>query len=90
MQHLTQMNFYFDPTTLLPVALSFSTHPYGTELVDISVQIQFSNYQSISGVQVPMHVQEFVNGTLSLDLQLQSATLNSGLSATQFTVQVTP
>jgi hypothetical protein len=90
MQHLTQMNFYFDPTTLLPVALSFSTHPDGTELLDISVQIQFSNYQSISGVQVPMHVQEFVNGTLSLDLQLQSATLNSGLSATQFTVQVTP
>lgn len=90
MQHLTQMNFYLDPTTLLPVALSFNTHPDNTELLDISVQIQFSNYQTIGGVQIPLHVQEFVNGTLSLDLQLQSATLNSGLLATQFTVQVTP
>ncbi|MGB2633173.1 MAG: hypothetical protein WAM58_04480 [Candidatus Acidiferrum sp.] len=90
MQHLAQMNFYLDPTTLLPVALSFSTHPDNTELLDISVQIQFSNYQTIGGVKIPLHVQELVNGTLSLDLQLQSATLNSGLSATQFTVQVAP
>ncbi len=53
MQHLAQMNFYLDPTTLLPVALSFSTHPDNTELLDISVQIQFSNYQTIGGVQFP-------------------------------------
>ena len=88
MQHLTEMDFYLDPTTYLPVALSFNTHPDQTELTDISVQILFSNYQTFSGVQVPTHVQQFLNGCLSLDIQMQSATLNSGLTISNFPVQV--
>jgi hypothetical protein len=88
LQHLTQMDFFLDPTTLLPVALSFTTHPDNNALLDISVQIQFSNYQNIGGIQVPFHVQKFLNGGLSLDLQVQAATLNSGLSASAFSVQV--
>lgn len=89
MQHLTQMDFYLNPTTLLPVALSFTTHPDDNELLDIPVQIQFSNYQNTGGVQIPFHVQKFLNGTLLLDLQVQSAALNSGLSSSAFSVQVT-
>jgi hypothetical protein len=88
MQHLTQMDFYLNPTTYLPVALAFNTHPDSTELTDISVQVLFSNYQAFGGVQVPTHVQQFLNGCLSLDLQIQSVTLNSGLTASGFTVQV--
>jgi hypothetical protein len=87
LQHLTQMDFYLDPTTFLPVALSFNTHPDNTELIDFPVQILFSNYQTISGVQVPFHIQKFTNGCLSLDLQVQSALLNSGLSPSGFGVQ---
>jgi len=87
-QHLTQMDFYLNPTTMLPVALSFTTHPDNNALLDIPVQIQFSNYQNIGGVQIPFLVQKFLNGSLSLNLQVQSATLNSGLSASAFTVQV--
>jgi hypothetical protein len=87
MQHLTEMDFYLDPTTLFPVALSFSIHPDGNELLDIPVQIQFSNYQNTGGVQTPFHIQKFLNGSLSLDLQVQSAVLNSGLSASEFSVQ---
>jgi hypothetical protein len=88
MQHLTQMDLYLDPTSLLPVALSFMTHPDNSELLDIPVQVQFSNYQSIGGVQIPFHVQKFLNGSLSLDVQVQSAVLNSGLSSSAFAVQV--
>jgi hypothetical protein len=88
MQHLTQMDLYLDPTSLLPVALSFMTHPDNNELLDIPVQVQFSNYQSIGGVQIPFHVQKFLNGSLSLDVQVQSAVLNSGLSSSAFAVQV--
>jgi hypothetical protein len=88
MQHLTQMELYLDPATALPIALSFATHPDNNELYDIPVQILFSNYQSVNGVEIPFHVQKFLNGTLALDLQMQSAVLNSGLTASGFAVQI--
>ena len=86
-EHLTQMELYLDPTTFLPVALSFTTHPDDNYLLDIPVQILFSNYQVVSGVQVPFHIQKFLNNSLLLDLQLQSAVLNSGLTPGAFSVQ---
>jgi hypothetical protein len=88
LQHLTKMDFYLDPSTLRPVVLSYATHPDDNELLDIPVQIQFSNYRNIGGVQIPFHVQKFLNGSLSLDLQIQSAAVNSGLSASVFGVQI--
>jgi len=86
-QHLTQIDAYFDTATFLPVALSFVAHPDGNELIDIPVQIFFSNYQSVNGVQAPYRVQKMLNGTLVLDVHLQSVVLNSGLSASAFAVQ---
>lgn len=85
-QHLTQMDAYLDPTTFLPVALSFAVHPDGNELLDIPVQILFANYQSVNGVQTPFRVQKILNGTLVLDIQVQSVLLNSGLSTSAFAV----
>ena len=85
-EHLSMMDFYLDPTTLLPVALMFTTHPDDNFLVDIPVQILFSDYQTINGVQIPFHVQKFLNNSLLLDLQIQTAVLNSGLSPSGFGV----
>jgi hypothetical protein len=87
-QHLSQMELFLNPATLLPVALSFTTHPDSNALLDIPVQIQFSDYQNITGVQIPFHVQKFLNYSLSLDLQVQSAVLNSGLPSSSFGLQV--
>jgi hypothetical protein len=86
-EHFTQMELYLDPTTFLPVALSFNTHPDDNALLDIPMQILFSNYQVVSGVQIPFHVQRFFNNSLLLDMQLQSAVLNSGLTPGGFGVQ---
>jgi hypothetical protein len=88
MQHLTQMDFYLDPNSFLPVALSFTTHADSNARLDIPVQILFSNYQNIGGVQIPFHVQKFLNGNFYLDLQVQSAALNTGLSPSGFNIQV--
>jgi len=88
MQHLTQMDLYLDPTSVLPVALSYAVHADDNELLDIPVQILFSNYKAIGGVEIPFHVQKLLNGSLSLDLQVQSAQMNSGLSASSFGIQV--
>lgn len=88
--HLAQTDLFLDATTLLPVALAFNIHPDDNALLDIPIEIRFSDYRPINGVQgvqVPFHIQKFLNNGLVLDLQLENATFNSGLSASEFAVQ---
>ena len=87
MQHLTQTEIFLDPSTNLPVAFAFNTHPDNDAGVDIPVEILFSDYRSMNGAQISFHVEKFLNNSLLLDLQFQSVTLNSGLSASLFTGQ---
>lgn len=87
LQHLTQTDIFLDPNTNLPVALAYNAHPDNNALLDLPVEIRFSDYRAVNGAQIPFHVQKFLNNSLLLDLQFQSATLNSGLSATMFQVQ---
>ena len=84
LQHLSQVDLYLDSSTLLPVAMTFYIHPDDNAMLDIPVEIRFSDYRPVNGVQVPFHVQKFLNNGLILDLQFQSALLNSGLSASAF------
>jgi len=84
LQHLTQADFFLDSTTLLPVAIAFNTHPDNDMILDIPVEIRFSDYRPVSGAQIPFHVEKFLNNTLLLDLQFTNAQLNSGLSASLF------
>jgi hypothetical protein len=87
MLHLSQMDLYLDSTTLLPVALSFNVHPDNNPGLDIPTEIQFSNYQLVNGVEVPFHVQKYLNNGLVLDLQYHNAALNSGLTAAAFDIR---
>ena len=85
-QHLSAVDIYLDASSYLPVAYTFTVHPDDNELLDIPVEISYSNYQTIGGAQIPLHVQRFVNNTLVIDLQFQSAVVNSGLSKTAFSL----
>jgi len=84
LQHLTQVEFFLDSNTSLPIALTFNTHPDNNELVDLPVEIDFSDYRSINGMQIPFHVQKSLSGSLILDFQAQTVTPNIGLSASTF------
>jgi len=86
MQHLSQLDLYLDPATLLPASVAFNIHPDNNANLDIPVEIRFSDYRSVNGVKVPFRLERFFNGSLSLDIQLDSATLNSGLSASDFSL----
>ncbi len=86
-EHLSQVDFFLDSTTLLPSAIAFSIHPDDNALLDIPVEVRFSDYRPVNGAQVPHHVQKFLNNSLLLDFQVESVTLNSGLTAAQFTVE---
>lgn len=87
MQHLSQMDLYFDPNSSLPVALDFTQHPDSNALVDIPVEIRFSGYRATNGIAAPMHVQKYLNNGLVLDLQFSNMALNSGLSTSAFAIQ---
>lgn len=86
-EHLSQMDLFLDSTTFLPAAIAFNIHPDNNELLDIPIEIRFSDYRAVSGAHVPFHIQKYLNNTLLLDFQADSVTLNSGLSATNFQVQ---
>lgn len=88
MQRDSKMEIYLDPQTLLPSSITFNTHPDNSVLTSIPVEIRFSDYRKVSGVEVAFHVQKYLNGGLFLDLQFDHADLNTGLSAKDFPVPV--
>jgi hypothetical protein len=81
---LSAEDVYLDASTYLPVALIFNTHSDSDAGTNISVEIDYSNYQPVNGVRVPFHVQKLLNGSLLLDVAIQSAVLNSGILASDF------
>jgi hypothetical protein len=81
---LSSTDVYLDSSSLLPVAFVFYTHPDNNSVVNIPVEVDFSNYQTVNGIQVPYHIQKFLNGSLYLDMTIQSAALNSGLTVSVF------
>jgi hypothetical protein len=84
MQRLSQVDIYLDPTILLPVSYVYNAHPDNDLSVDISTEIRYSNFQIINGCKIPMRIQKFVNNSLTIDLQIQSALVNTGLPASTF------
>jgi len=78
-QRVSTTDFYLDSASLLPVALTFNTHPDDDANTDILIEIKFSNYQPINGVQIPFHIQKLISGGLALDVAVARAALNSSL-----------
>lgn len=85
-QQLSTMEFYLDATSFLPVAITFNEHPDNNAYVNLPVEIDFSDYQTISGAQVAMHITKVRNGAALLDVSLTGAIFNSGLSLSEFSI----
>ena len=85
-QHLSQVDLYLDASTYLPVAIDFNIHPDNDAGLDIPIEVRFLDYRSVDGAQVPFHIQRFLNNGLVLDLQFQTITFNSGLTASSFSL----
>jgi hypothetical protein len=84
---LSTMDFYLDPSSYLPLAIRFNVHADKNIGVSIPMEIRFANYQDVSGIQVPFHFQQLMNGSLILDATVSSATINTGLQDSTFTLQ---
>jgi hypothetical protein len=87
MQHSTQVEIYLDASTFLPVSYAYNSHPDNNALTDIPVEVRYSNYQNIGGLQIPFRVQKYINSTLAVDLHFQNATPNTGITLAQISTQ---
>lgn len=66
---------FYDPQTALPDSLEYFVHPDSNDLQNIPVRVVFRNYQSVSGVMLPFHVEKYVNRTLQLTLDVTNASI---------------
>lgn len=83
-QHLGTMDFYLDPNSQLPLAIAFTQHPDENMSSDIAAEIEFADYRSSNGIQVPYHIQRMLNGLVVMDIIVTSAAFNSSLPDSQF------
>ncbi len=79
--HLSQIDLFLDPQTFRPVVLDFNTHPDGNAAIDIPIEIRYSAYTNVQGAWIPFRVEQYINSSLALTLQLQSATPMSDTTA---------
>lgn len=86
-QIVSTAEFYLDSASLLPVALVYNAHPDDDANTNVPVEIDFSNYQSYNGFQVPGHIRKFLDGSLQVDLAVTGVSLNAGLSDSIFNIQ---
>jgi hypothetical protein len=66
---------FYDPQTSLPASLEYSIHPDNDDSQNIPVKVVFANYQSVSGVMLPFHIERYVNRTLQLKLDVSNASI---------------
>ncbi len=85
-QRLSQMDFWLDAVSNLPLGVGFALHPDDDMGTSIPVEINFANYRAVSGIQVPFHVQRMLDGGVILDATVTSATLNTGIPDSLFTL----
>ena len=86
-QRISTVDIYLDATSLLPRAFVSTIHPDDDALTDIAVEILFSNYKAVNGVQTPLRIQRLVQNGLAVDLVVTGVALNSGLPDNLFAVQ---
>jgi hypothetical protein len=85
-QQLSTMDFYLNATTFLPVAVAFNAHPDNGSTANLLTEVDFSNYQNVSGVLVPTRIQRYFQGGLIVDITVSNASFNTGLPLSDFSV----
>jgi hypothetical protein len=87
LQQQVQTDLYLDSTTYLPVSLVFNVQidpnlsneffvPSATSTGNVVVEVDYSNYQNVQGVQVPCGIQVSSGSTTILGIQVSSVSLN--------------
>jgi hypothetical protein len=73
---LSTVDYYLDSQTAIPVAVAFATHADGDLNVNIPVDIEFSQYQAVDGIQTPFEVTRSFNSSPLYQITISSVGLN--------------
>ena len=65
-----------NPTSLLPEVLAYSVRPDNGAPLAIAMEVHYSNYRTVNGVEIPFTIQRYVNGALQLEIQVSAAQIN--------------
>jgi hypothetical protein len=65
-----------DPVSLLPAVIAYSILPDSGAPTPTAIEIHYSDYRAVNGVQIPFRIQRYVNGSLQLDILVSSAQIN--------------
>lgn len=76
LEQITTVNYYLDSQTALPVAITFSLHGDHDVNRGILTEIVFTQYQQVSGVQVPFQVTRLLNGSPMFQITITSVVPN--------------
>jgi hypothetical protein len=71
----------------LPVKISYKRRAGGGSVPSILVEISYSNYTTVNGVQYPFQISKSLNGTPWTTIFISNVSFNSGLTASQFQVE---
>lgn len=77
-------DIYIDPTSLQVVANSDQIHLSGAGDNGVPHEILYSNYQSQSGIAMPMSISETMHGATIATFQLSNVALNTGIVDSDF------
>jgi hypothetical protein len=83
-QQLSAMDVYLDAASLLPLVLRFNTHADDDANLDIPVEIRYFGYKPVNGANIPFRIQKHLQGSLMVDIFVDSAVTNSGLPQSDF------
>jgi len=87
LQQLGQQDLYLDPTTLLPLVLTFNlvgtnpnrnVTPFRKFTAYTPQEVHFLQYQQVNGLPMAFHIQVYIHNTLAMDIQVSSISLNTG------------
>ena len=78
--------FFVNQTTWMVDKIQRSTFYENDQNTTFNEEAYFSNYETVSGMLVPLHVTVYVDGKMDTDLQFTSVTLNVGLPDSDFLI----
>ena len=74
---VSTVHYYLDSRTTIPRVLAFDAYGDDNFGTSIPVQIVYSDYRSVNGVQTPFQVMKLFNGSPYLQITISNASLNN-------------
>lgn len=81
---LSARDVWLDAASSLPVKLAYIRQPGEGAVPSIRMEIFFSNYTNVNGVQYPFQITKSYNGTPWQTITIQNVSFNTGLTNSQF------